>query len=71
MHMCVVYAHICIKVCMLRRRTLGVLLYHPLSILLRQGLSVNLEVAELARLAGQRIPGILLFWLPRTGDSGG
>lgn len=37
---------------------------------LRQGLSWNLELADLARLAGGMCPGVLLSFLPalRVGD---
>lgn len=35
--------------------TLGIFLYHSLPYLLRQGLSLKLELAVSARLAGQRL----------------
>lgn len=38
--------------------------YHPLPYSLRQALSLNLEHPDLARLADQQAPGVLLSSLP-------
>ena len=37
---------------------------------LKQGLSLNLELMNLARTAGQQVPGILCLQLPSSGITG-
>lgn len=43
---------------------------YSLPYFLRKGLSLNLELEDSARLAGQQVPGILLSLLSQHGDSG-
>lgn len=66
MYVCMLYLHMCAHACGMQSSALGVIFYCSPSYFLRHGVTPNLELTNMARLAGQQAPVILLPPTPQS-----